>query len=89
MESHSKSLTLLEKMNQAELTAITPLTLLTNPYASKADIPSLLNDSLLNFFRLNIDLTLDRNDSDFIDSISEVVNESLLAASFCDVSGSF
>ena len=38
-------------MNHAQLTAKTPDTLLTNPYASNADVPSLLNDCMLNEFR--------------------------------------
>jgi hypothetical protein len=44
-------------MNHAQLTAITPLTLLTNPYANKADMPSFPNDSLLNLLFL-----LEKND---------------------------
>lgn len=50
-------------MNHAELTAITPLTLLTNPYASNADMPSLLNDSRLNFALLvKNSLTVERRE---------------------------
>eukprot|EP00986_Skeletonema_menzelii_P021041 scaffold33003_cov148-Skeletonema_menzelii.AAC.1 len=52
-----EQLTLVQKMNHALLTAITPLTLLTNPYASNALIPSFPNDSLLNLFFL-----LEKND---------------------------
>ena len=50
-------LTLLQKINHALLTAITPLTLLTNPYASNALMPSFPSDSLLNLFFL-----LEKND---------------------------
>mmetsp|Transcript_23392 Transcript_23392/g.35845 ORF Transcript_23392/g.35845 Transcript_23392/m.35845 type:complete len:265 (+) Transcript_23392:93-887(+) len=48
---------LVQKMNHAQLTAITPLILLTNPYASNALIPNFPKDSLLNLFFL-----LEKND---------------------------
>ena len=47
-QREKRKLTLLQKTNQAELMANTPLTLLTNPYANNADMPSLLSDSRLN-----------------------------------------
>eukprot|EP00584_Thalassiosira_punctigera_P002852 CAMPEP_0172532290 /NCGR_PEP_ID=MMETSP1067-20121228/5403_1 /TAXON_ID=265564 ORGANISM="Thalassiosira punctigera, Strain Tpunct2005C2" /NCGR_SAMPLE_ID=MMETSP1067 /ASSEMBLY_ACC=CAM_ASM_000444 /LENGTH=118 /DNA_ID=CAMNT_0013316795 /DNA_START=365 /DNA_END=721 /DNA_ORIENTATION=+ len=56
---------LLENTNQAQLTAMTPLTLLTKPYASSADIPSFPKDSRSNFFfLLKTPLMLERNDPD-------------------------
>lgn len=78
-------------MNQAELTAITPLTLLTNPYANNADIPNFRNDSILKVFSppLNMERMLDRNDllsaSDSIwEVVREVVVESISTAGFVD-----
>ena len=77
-------------MNQAELTAITPLTLLTNPYANNADIPNFRNDSILKVFSppLNMERMLDRNDLlSASDSIWEVVSEvveSISTAGFVD-----
>ena len=81
-------------MNQAELTAITPLTLLTNPYANNADIPNFRNDSILKVFSppLNMERMLDRNDllsaSDSIWEVVREVVESISTAGFVDCASS-
>lgn len=77
--NNTTKLTFLENINHAELTARTPLTLLTKPYASNADIPNLLNDSRLNLFVLLVfvknPLTVDRK---------LLVDFSLLRLCICD-----
>jgi len=78
------SRTFLLNINQAELTAITPLTLDTNPYDSNAAVPSFRNVSMLNFLLFVKTLfTLDMNGLFlFILLICDFVNDSFNTSTF-------